>query len=226
MDFLTVVKEASPMLFSGMGITILVTVYALVIAFILGIAACLMCISDSKVLNLISRFYVWVIRGTPFIVQLFIIYFGIPQLIQSLGASGFRMTSMQAAVITLSLNAGAYMAEIFRGGIQAVDIGQMEAARSLALPKWTAMRKVILPQAVRICIPSLGNQFIITLKDSSLAQVIGLAEIVYQGKIYVGRTMQSFSTYLLIGIFYLVLISILQFALSKIEKRLALGRRT
>lgn len=214
------------MLFSGMGITILVTVYALVIAFILGIAACLMRISDSKVLNLISRFYVWVIRGTPFIVQLFIIYFGIPQLIQSLGASSFRMTSIQAAVITLSLNAGAYMAEIFRGGIQAVDIGQMEAARSLALPKWTAMRKVILPQAVRICIPSLGNQFIITLKDSSLAQVIGLAEIVYQGKIYVGRTMQSFSTYLLIGIFYLVLISILQFALSKIEKRLALGRRT
>ncbi len=225
MNFLTVVKEVSPMLLSGMGVTIQVTLYSLAIAFVLGITSCLMRISDLKSLNLISRFYVWVIRGTPFIVQLFIIYFGIPQLIQSLGAENFRMTSMQAAVITLSLNAGAYMSEIFRGGIDAVDIGQMEAARSLALPKWKAMRKVILPQAIRICIPSLGNQFIITLKDSSLAQVIGLAEIVYQGKIYVGRTMQSFSTYLLIGIFYLVLISVLQFALSRIEKKLSAGQK-
>ena len=152
--------------------------------------------------------------------QLFIIYFGMPQLIQSMGFD-FRISSFAAAVATLALNAGAYISEIFRGGINAVDRGQMEAARSLGLPKGKAMAKVVLPQAVRICIPSLCNQFIITLKDTSLAATIALAEVVYQGKIYVGRTMQSFATYMLIGIMYLFVITILSAVIRRIERKLA-----
>ena len=115
------------------------------------------------------------------------------------------------------------MSEIFRGGIQAVDKGQMEASRSLGLPKSRTMAKVILPQALRISIPALGNQCIITLKDSSLAQAIALAEIVYMGKIFVGRTMQSFYTYLLIGVVYLIIITVLQIILARIERRVSYG---
>ena len=219
-DIVEVFRNAFPSLLSGMGVTIKTTALSLAIALFLGLFACLMGMSKIAPLRWLSKFYIWIIRGTPFIVQLFIIYFGIPQLVQSAGVS-FRISTQTAAVTTLALNAGAYISEIFRGGINAVDIGQMEAARSLGLTKGMAMRKVVLPQAVRICIPSLCNQFIITLKDTSLAATIALAEVVYQGKIYVGRTMQSFATYVLIGIMYLVVISILSAIIRHIERKLA-----
>lgn len=222
MNLVEVFLEVYPSLLKGLGVTIQVTVLSLLIAFVVGMISCMMGISSFRPVTWISKFYVWVVRGTPFIVQLFIIYFGIPQLIQSMGVE-FRLTSFQAAVITLSINAGAYMSEIFRGGIQAVPKGQMEAARSLGLSKSRAMIKVILPQALRICIPSLGNQFIITLKDTSLAATIALAEIVYMGKLYVGRTMQSFATYMIIGVMYLIIITILTQILSFIERRMNNG---
>ncbi len=224
MDFINVAKDVLPSLLKGLKVTVEVTVMSLAIALVLGLAMCLMGQSKIKPLEWISKFYIWIIRGTPFIVQLFIIYFGVPQLVQSLGGD-FRLSSEQAAVMTLSLNAGAYISEIFRGGIQAVDKGQTEAARSLGMSKMSTMFKVILPQAIRISIPSLCNQFIITLKDTSLAQSIALAEIVYQGKIYVGRTMQSFNTYLLIGMIYLVVITILSALIKHIEKRLDYGNK-
>ena len=219
-DIATVFREAFPSLLKGLGVTVEATVLSLTIALVLGLFCCLMGMSKIAPLRWISKFYVWIIRGTPFIVQLFIIYFGLPQLIQSMGVD-FRISSFAAAVATLALNAGAYISEIFRGGINAVDKGQMEAARSLGLPKGKAMAKVVLPQAVRICIPSLCNQFIITLKDTSLAATIALAEVVYQGKIYVGRTMQSFATYMLIGIMYLFVITILSAVIRRIERNLA-----
>lgn len=208
-----------PMLMKGLVVTVEVTVLSLAIAAVLGMTSCLMGMSAIKPVSWLSKFYVWIIRGTPFIVQLFIIYFGIPQFLSQMGFD-IRFTSFQAAAATLALNAGAYMSEIFRGGVQAVDKGQMEAARSLGLPKSRSMVKIILPQALRISIPALGNQCIITLKDSSLAQTIALAEIVYMGKIFVGRTMQSFYTYLLIGIVYLVIITVLQVILARIERRM------
>ena len=111
------------------------------------------------------------------------------------------------------------MSEIFRGAIQAVDPGQMEAARSLGLSHTRAMVKVILPQALKISIPTLANQFIITIKDSSLAQVIGLPELFQQGKIYVGTTFRSFESYVLVGVFYLVIITILSFFIKRIERK-------
>lgn len=219
MSFFEVAVQVWPMLMKGLVVTVEVTVLSLAIAAVLGMTSCLMGMSAIKPVSWLSKFYVWIIRGTPFIVQLFIIYFGIPQFLSQMGFD-IRFTSFQAAAATLALNAGAYMSEIFRGGVQAVDKGQMEAARSLGLPKSRSMVKIILPQALRISIPALGNQCIITLKDSSLAQTIALAEIVYMGKIFVGRTMQSFYTYVLIGIVYLVIITVLQVILARIERRM------
>jgi glutamine transport system permease protein len=180
--------------------------------------------STTPILRLIAKGYIWVIRGTPLLVQTFFVYFGIPQLIQSLGFN-FRLSPFIAGVITLSLNAGAYIAEIFRGGIEAIDHGQMEAARSLGLSHYRAMFRIILPQAVRISIPSFVNQFIISLKDTSIISIISLAEIVYQARIYIGRTMQSFATWTIVGLFYLAIITVLSRISTHVEKKLDYGTR-
>lgn len=213
------------LLLRGMSVTAQVTVLSLLIAITLGLISCLMGMSKFKILSFISKFYIWLIRGTPFIVQLFIIYFGIPQFIMAIGISGFKISAFAAATITLALNAGAYISEIFRGAINAVDKGQMEAARSLGLSKSKAMIKVVLPQAFKICIPSLCNQFIITLKDSSLASTISLQEIVFQGQQYAYSTYKMFATYIMIGVAYLVVISILSFLIKLIERRLDVGNK-
>jgi polar amino acid transport system permease protein/polar amino acid transport system substrate-binding protein len=151
------------------------------------------------------------------LVQVMYIYFAIPQLLQFAGYD-VRLNAFQAALISLTLNAGAYMSEIFRGAINAVEKGQMEAARSLGLSQGQAMRKVILPQALRICLPSLVNQFIITLKDSSIVSVIGFGEVIYQARIYVGRTMDSFATYTWVAVLYLIVITVLT-QVSKVVER-------
>lgn len=213
------------LLLEGMGVTIAVTICALAIALAIGLAMCLMGMSKIKPLSWISKFYIWIIRGTPFIVQLFVIYFSIPQLMQAIGFARFNISEFAAATATLALNAGAYIAEIFRGGISAIDKGQMEAARSLGLSKSRAMIKVILPQAFKISVPSLCNQFIITLKDSSLAYTIGLAEIVYSGRQYAMATYKVFATYIMIGVAYLIIITILSALIKMIERRLDVGNK-
>jgi His/Glu/Gln/Arg/opine family amino acid ABC transporter permease subunit len=218
MELGRVVTELTPFLFQGLWMTIWVSLVSIVIAFFLGLISCLFGISRIKPLQLISRFYVWIMRGTPFIVQLFIIKYGVPQLGQMV-YEDFKVGIVTAAIATLSLNAGAYMSEIFRGAIQAVDPGQMEAARSLGLSRTRAMIKVILPQALKISIPTLANQFIITIKDSSLAQVIGLPEMFQQAKIYVGNTFLSFGSYVYVGVWYLVIITILSFFIKRIERK-------
>ena len=219
MTFGQVFVELYPLLLKGMGMTIKITVLSLLIAMVLGLISCMMGMSKILPFQWLSKFYIWLIRGTPLLVQVFFIYFGFPQLMQSLGVP-LRLSAFTAGTITLSLNAGAYMSEIFRGGIQAVPVGQMEAARSLGLSHSRAMAKVVLPQAMRICIPSLVNQFIISLKDTSIISVISLAEIVYQAKIYMGRTMKSFYTWTLVGIVYLILITVITIASRYVERRM------
>jgi len=218
MDLGRVFSEVNPLLFEGLKMTIAVTVLSLMLAFVLGLCSCFLGLSKRAPLRWISKIYVGLIRGTPLLVQVFYIYFAIPQLLQFLGLD-VRMTPFTAGLITLTLNAGAYMSEIFRGAINAVNTGQMEAARSLGLSHGQAMKKVILPQALRICLPSLVNQFIITLKDSSLISVIGFADIMYQAKIYVGRTMESFATYTWVALFYLVLIVALTYVAKLVERK-------
>jgi polar amino acid transport system permease protein/polar amino acid transport system substrate-binding protein len=206
------------MLLEGLKMTIGVTVLSLLLAFVIGLCSCFFALSKRAPLRWISKIYVGLIRGTPLLVQVFYIYFAIPQLVQLMGY-GLRFTPFIAGLIALTLNAGAYMSEIFRGAINAVNTGQMEAARSLGLTHGQAMRKVILPQALRICLPSLVNQFIITLKDSSLISVIGFADIMYQAKIYIGHSMQSFATYTWVALFYFVPIMILTYVAKIVERK-------
>ena len=220
MNLIGVFNEVYPTLLEGLGMTLKITILSLIIAMILGIFVCLMNISHNMILRGIAKFYIWLIRGTPMLVQAFYFYFAVPQLIQSLTCSQFRITVFTASLITLTLNAGAYISEIFRGSIESVNKGQMEAARSLGLSYAKSMQKIILPQAVRICLPSLVNQFIITLKDSTILYAIGLSEIMYHAKVYVGRTMESFATYTWVAIFFLLIVTVLSFISRTVERRM------
>ncbi len=219
-NLLEVLVEAWPLLFEGLQTTLYVTVVSLVIAMVLGIFTCLANISHVKVLRGIAKVYIWIIRGTPMLVQAFYVYFAIPQLVQAITGSQFRISIITASILTLTLNAGAYISEIFRGAIQSVDKGQMEASRSLGVSYGTSMRKIILPQAIRICLPSLVNQCIITLKDSTIMYALGLPEIMNKAKVYVGRTMESFATYTWVAVIFLAIISVLMVISSQLEKRL------
>lgn len=212
--------EAWPLLWQGLQTTIYVTVISLAVAMVVGILTCLMNLSRFRVLRGIAKFYIWIIRGTPMLVQAFYFYFAVPQLVQATIAPDFRLDVTTASIITLILNAGAYTSEIFRGAIQSVDKGQMEASRSLGVGYAKTMQKIILPQALRICLPSLVNQFIITLKDSTIMYAIGLPEIMNKSKVYVGRTMQSFATYTWVAVIFLIITSVLMLVSSQLEKRM------
>ena len=219
-DLVTTFNEAGPLLATGLQMTFFVTALSLFLALFVGIFACLMNMSKFKVLRGIAKFYIWIIRGTPMLVQGFYVYFAIPQLIQAVTGTNFRIDVVTATVFTMTLNSGAYMSEIFRGSIQSVDKGQMEAARSLGVGYAPSMAKIIIPQAIRICLPSLVNQVIITLKDSTILYAIGLPEVMNQAKVYVGRTFNSFSTYTLVALIFLLVTTLLMFASSALEKRI------
>ncbi|MEM1484721.1 amino acid ABC transporter permease [Oscillospiraceae bacterium PP1C4] len=218
MLFFKLIVSTFPNFIAGLGITIKITLISLVIATVLGLISCMFQISRSKILNFISQIYIDLIRGTPVLVQVFFIYFGLTK------AMGIRMTADTAGIITLSLNAGAYLSEIFRGGIQAINIGQMEAARSLGLPYGRAMSKVILPQAVRVVIPSMVNQFIITLKDTSIISVVGLRELTQTGKLIVAVNFESFRIWAIVALYYLVIITILSKLSKMLERRISYGK--
>ncbi len=225
MNFTKTILEATPLLMQGIKLTILISVLSLVIGMLIGFIACIMGMSKNIILRGISAVYVWIIRGTPMIVQAFIVYFGMPQLVQKLIDPSFRIEAFTAGAITLSLNAGAYLSEIFRGGISAVPKGQTEAARSLGLSKTKTMLKVVLPQAVKVAIPSMVNQFIITVKDTSILSVIGLADVVNKAKVYVGKSYQFFATYILVAVYYLIVISILMLVSKYLEKKINYERK-
>ncbi len=220
MSLFKVLGEAYPMFLDGLSMTVRITILSLIIALVIGIFVCLMNISNNIVLKSIAKFYIWLIRGTPMLVQAFYFYFAIPQLIQGVTGTQFRIDIFTASLITLAMNAGAYISEIFRGSIEAVNKGQMEAARSLGLSYAKSMQKIILPQAIRICLPSLVNQFIITLKDSTILYAIGLAEIMNKAKVYVGRTMESFATYTWVAIFFLAIVTVLSLVSRTVERRM------
>lgn len=219
-SFITTFERAWPFLTKGFQITIEIWAISIVFGIVIGLFACLMKISRFKPLNLIANFYIWLIRGTPMLVQALVVYFGMPQAIP-----GFVPSPFLAGVITLSLNAGAYLCEIFRSGIQAVPKGQTEAARSLGLSAGRTTAKIVLPQAVKIAIPPMVNQFIITLKDTSILTIIGLPEIVNKAGQYVNVYYDFFETYIWVGVFYLAFTSLLMILASYMEKRLSYDRK-
>ena len=214
-SFFEYVGQCMPQLTLGLKLTLQMTVFSLILAVVVGMVMCMFSISKVKPLNWISGIYLSLIRGTPLMVQAFFIYFGIK------GALHIRITPFSAAILVLCLNAGAYLSEIFRSGIAAVNKGQMEAARSLGLPYGVAMRKIILPQAIRIVIPSVLNQFIITLKDTTILSVIGCGELMRQGQLIVARNYQSFQTYAIVAVMYYVVVIVLTKAFQLVERRLS-----
>ena len=169
-----------------------------------------------KFLNFLCNVYLTVIRGTPTMIQVLIMYFVI--------FGSVKIDKVPVAVLAFGMNGGAYVAEIFRGGIMSIDYGQMEAARSLGLPYWKAMYKVVLPQAIRTMIPSIINQFIITLKDTSILSVIGFPELVNTAKNVVANTMRAFEVWAIVGIMYLIIITLLSRLAKRLERRLNRGR--
>lgn len=212
------------MLVTALGQTLLLTLLSLFFAMIIGMIFGLMNVGHNRVFNFIGTVYVDAVRGVPLIVLAYFIYFGIPAGIQGLGFVNFRLTALQAGTIALSMNCGAYMAEIIRAGIQSVDRGQMEAGRSLGLTYGSSMALIVVPQAIRTMIPSIINQFIITLKDTSILSVIGFPELTNVGKTIMGNTFKNLETWAIIGIMYMVVIVTLSKVSKKIERRVNRGR--
>jgi His/Glu/Gln/Arg/opine family amino acid ABC transporter permease subunit len=212
------------MLLKAMGHTLLLCLLSLVFASVIGMIFGLMNVGHNRLLNFIGTVYVDAVRGVPLIVLAYFIYFGIPAGIQSLGFTNFKMDALQAGTIALSMNCGAYMAEIVRAGIQSVDRGQMEAGRSLGLSYGAGMALIVVPQAVRTMIPSIINQFIITLKDTSILSVIGFPELTNVGKTIMGNTFKNLQAWAIVGIMYLIVITILSKVSKQIERRINRGR--
>ena len=220
-----IITTYGELLLRAMGQTLLLALYGLFFACILGIIFGMFSVLKNKALNIIARIFVDVIRGVPMIVLAYFVYFGVPYGFNTILHMKVTMTAMQAGTICLALNCGAYMAEIIRAGIWSVDVGQMEAARSLGLPYWRAMQRVVLPQAIRTMIPSIINQFIITLKDTSILSVIGFPELVNTAKNVIAITFMSFQTWIVVGAMYLVIITALSWLAKRLERRLNRGRK-
>ncbi len=217
-----IITSYGQLLLMALGQTLLLTLLSLAFAMVIGLIFALMNVGKNRFFNLIGTIYVDAVRGVPLIVLAFFIYFGIPVSIQAMGFAGFKLTALQAGTIALAMNCGAYMAEIFRAGIESVDKGQMEASRSLGLSYSKSMRLVLLPQAIRTMIPSIINQFIITLKDTSILSVIGFPELTNMGSTIAGNTLKSLETWAIIGVMYMIVIITLSRVAKWLERRISI----
>lgn len=217
MDF-TLVSPYLGFLAQAAWITILISILSLALGLILGLVAAVMKLSGVKLLVRLVDLYVWVFRGTPVLVQLFLIYFGLPQL-------GIELGAFLSAVLGLGINAGAYIAEILRGGLQAVPKGQLEAASSLGMSKPKVLWRIVLPQAIRISVPALGNQAISMIKDSSLASLVTVSELMMVAQRFAASNFAFMEFYLTVAAIYLLLTTVMSVFLSRIEKRMAVSDR-
>lgn len=209
--------DALPTLLIGSVTTLQLTAVSVIFGLIGGTLLGLARLSTFKPLKIASRFYIDFFRGTPLLVQIFMIYFGIPALANGLGLS-FSFNRFTAAILALSLNSAAYLAEIVRGGIQSIEQGQREASECLGLSPLQTMRYVIFPQAFRRMIPPLGNEFITLLKDTSLVAVIGYEELFRRGQLIVANNFRSFEIYTTVALVYLVLNTLSSQTFSLLER--------
>lgn len=206
-------------LLSGLGVTLALALLSFAIAMVIGVIFGMFSVSPYKWLRWTAEIFVDVIRGIPLMILAAFIFWGIPNLIESVTGHQSPINDFVAGTIALSLNAAAYIAEIVRGGIQAVPIGQMEASRSLGISYGKTMRKIILPQATKLMLPNFVNQFVIALKDTTIVSAIGLVELFQTGKIIIARNYQSFKMYAILAVFYLVIITLLTRFAKKLEKK-------
>ncbi|WLD94688.1 amino acid ABC transporter permease [Alkalihalobacillus sp. AL-G] len=208
--------EALPYLLEGLQVTLYVFVIAVLIGFVIGLVMALFRLAPIKILNWIAKIFIDAIRGTPFIVQLFFIYFGLNSL------EWISMSNTTAGIVTVAINAGAYLAEIIRAGIMSIDKGQTEAARSLGLSGGQNMRFIVLPQAFRRMLPAFTNQSIISLKDTSLLSIIGIADLTQQGQIQMAVTYEAFKIWFAVGVIYFIIIYLLSILANYLERRFEL----
>ena len=214
MDFnLDLVINSFPLLLIGAGVTVEITSLSVVVGVIIGLFVGIARISSFKLIRMAAAVYVDFFRGTPLLVQIFLIYFAIPVL------TGQRMDPFVAAIAACGINSGAYVAEIFRAGIQSIDAGQMEAGRSLGMTWTQTMRYIIVPQAFKRVIPPLGNEFIALLKDSSLVSVIGFEELTRRGQLIIARTYGSLEIWLSVAIIYLAMTLTISRFVAYLEKK-------
>lgn len=202
-SFIELLQQSAPALLTGVKNTLLVTVVAFVGALVLGIVFGLCKVAHLKVLRALASFYVWLFRGTPLLIWAFFFYFAVPQ------TFGIRLSVFAVGAIALALNSGAYITEIVRGAIQSVDPGQVEAARCLGCSSGLTMRSIVLPQAAKIAMPSLINQLIIMVKDSSILLAIGFGELLYQAQQIYAANFRVSEVLFIVALFYLVTISLL-----------------
>lgn len=207
-------QECLPSLMSGLYVTLLMALTSIFFAFIIGVILGLFSLSQFAALRAFARLYIYIVRGVPLMILGLFLFFGVGAVLS------IRFNPLVAAIIVLTINASAYMAEIFRGGIQAIDIGQTEAARSLGLGYLKTMKKVVLPQAIKIMIPAFLNQFITTLKDTSILSVISVRELTLNGQIIIARNYLPFEVYSYVAIMYLVIITLLSLLSKYVEGRL------
>ncbi|TDG71556.1 hypothetical protein C5L31_001773 [Secundilactobacillus malefermentans] len=211
--FIGLVKTNRAALLHGLVLTLELTVVSIFFATILGIILGVLGVIPNRIAKGIAAVIIYLFRGMPLMVLAFFIYIGLPNL------TGNKIPALVAGIIALTLNEGAYTGAFVRGGFLAVDKGQMEAARSLGLPYGKAMRRVIMPQGLRIMVPSFVNQFIITLKDTSILSVIGLFELTETGTVIISRNMEGFKIWTIIAIIYIVIITLLTWLSNWVERR-------
>ncbi|HEX7976066.1 MAG TPA: amino acid ABC transporter permease [Anaerolineales bacterium] len=212
----------------GAGVTIGVSLVSILIAAVLALLGALGRLSRNALAQGIASFYVSLFRGTPLLIQIYIIYLGLPQIGKQLILHGypqigslFILNAIQSGILALSLNYGAYMTEIFRAGIQSIGHGQREAAEAIGMNRWQTLRRIILPQAVRVIIPDIGNQFIAMQKDSSLVSIMGVWEITYRANRFARIDSKFMEMFLLAAGMYLVLTIISSWLEERMEKRLS-----
>jgi amine acid ABC transporter, permease protein, 3-TM region, His/Glu/Gln/Arg/opine family len=214
MDFNTLAGIV-PILLKASVMTLKLTFLSVVFGTIIGVIVAMVKISSNKFIASIGNFYTWIFRGTPLLLQLFVFYYGFP-------AVGITLTSMQAAIIGLSINSGAYMAEIIRGGILAIDKGQFEASKALGFTYYQTMKRIVLPQAFRIVIPPVGNEFIAMIKDTSLVSSIAMEELLRSAGLLVSASGNPIGPYLITACLYLLMTTVFTSIFSSIERKLSI----
>ncbi|MBM7095421.1 MULTISPECIES: amino acid ABC transporter permease [Alteribacter] len=214
-DFLSPhISGTLPFIYRGLQLTIFITFSGFFFGFIIGALTGMMRLSNNKIIYGIATVYIELVRGTPILVQALFLYFGISDFV------GINFSAVTAGIIAIAINAGAYIAEIVRGGVESIDKGQTEAGRSIGLSSSQTMRYIIWPQAFRRMIPPLGNQFIISLKDTSIFAIISLNEVTYLIRQYVSTTASPFVPYIMLCLAYLVITIPAMVILRRIERKL------
>lgn len=206
-------KDYYPFFLKGAGITIVIAFFAVIFGTVLGLLLSLMKLSENKILKFIASAYIEFVRGTPSLVQIWIVYLGLSKI-------GLNLPDLVSGIIALSLNSGAYVAEIIRAGIGAVDAGQMEAARSLGMKKNMAMKEIIIPQALKNILPALGNEFISVIKESAIVSIIGVGELMYNAQTVGGTLYNGLPPLYVAAAIYFVITFSLSRGLAKLERRL------